>query len=223
MMYQQGCFAGGTVLRIANDLAENNNGARVLVVCSEITAVIFQGPNEAHIDSLIGQALFGDGAAAIIVGSSPVAGVEKPLFVLVSTAQTIIPDSEDALKLHLCEAGLTFHASKDVPNLISNNIEKSLVEAFQPLGLGISDWSSIFWAFHQGVKAIIDHVEWRMGLKPDKIRAARHVLSVCGNLTSACVLFILDELRKVSGGWAQDHWGRARVGCPLWVRARTHH
>ena len=38
MMYQQGCFAGGTVLRLAKDLAENNRGARVLVVCSEITA-----------------------------------------------------------------------------------------------------------------------------------------------------------------------------------------
>ncbi|KAL4333412.1 hypothetical protein GQ457_07G016330 [Hibiscus cannabinus] len=39
MMYQQGCFAGGTVLRVAKDLAENNKGARVLVVCSEITTV----------------------------------------------------------------------------------------------------------------------------------------------------------------------------------------
>ncbi|KAK4482078.1 hypothetical protein RD792_011570 [Penstemon davidsonii] len=32
MMYQQGCYGGGTVLRMAKDLAENNVGARVLVV-----------------------------------------------------------------------------------------------------------------------------------------------------------------------------------------------
>ncbi|KAI3808453.1 hypothetical protein L1987_24404 [Smallanthus sonchifolius] len=44
MMYQQGCFGGGTVLRLAKDLAENNKGARVLVVCSEIiSAVTFRG------------------------------------------------------------------------------------------------------------------------------------------------------------------------------------
>ncbi|KAJ6705027.1 HYDROXYMETHYLGLUTARYL-COA SYNTHASE [Salix purpurea] len=61
MMYQQGCFAGGTVLRLAKDLAENNKGARVLVVCSEITAVTFRGPSDTHLDSLVGQALFGDG------------------------------------------------------------------------------------------------------------------------------------------------------------------
>ncbi|CAL5018189.1 unnamed protein product [Urochloa decumbens] len=44
MLYHQGCFAGGMVLRIAKDLAENNRGARVLIVCSEITVVTFRGP-----------------------------------------------------------------------------------------------------------------------------------------------------------------------------------
>lgn len=32
MMYQQGCFAGDTGLHLAKDLAENDKGARVLVV-----------------------------------------------------------------------------------------------------------------------------------------------------------------------------------------------
>ncbi|PRQ26659.1 putative 3,5-dihydroxybiphenyl synthase [Rosa chinensis] len=41
MIYQQGCFAGGTVLRIAKDVAENNAGARVLIVCCEITTMFF--------------------------------------------------------------------------------------------------------------------------------------------------------------------------------------
>ncbi|CAN1179851.1 Chalcone synthase 1A, partial [Linum perenne] len=97
MMYQQGCFAGGTVLRLAKDLAENNKGVRVLVVCSEITAVTFRGPSQAHLDSLVGQALFGEGAAAVIVGSDPNLEVEKPMFEIVYTAQTIVPDSEGAI------------------------------------------------------------------------------------------------------------------------------
>ncbi|CAN1143419.1 Chalcone synthase (Fragment) [Linum perenne] len=96
-MYQQGCFAGGTVLRLAKDLAGNNKGARVLVVCSEITAVTFRGPSEAHLDSLVGQVLFGDGAAAVIVGSDPNLEIEKPMFEIVYMAQTIVPDSEGAI------------------------------------------------------------------------------------------------------------------------------
>ncbi|PPR81453.1 hypothetical protein GOBAR_AA39261 [Gossypium barbadense] len=276
MMYQQGCFAGGTVLRVAKDLAENNKGARVLVVCSEITAVTFRGPSDTHLDSLVGQALFGDGAAAVIIGADPVPEIEKPMFELVSAAQTVLPDSDGAIDGHLrevvenitrlsnvqlniqiegirlrynllCkvigvvqkiirvsnvqlniqlekkekpmfelvsaaqtilpdsdgaidghlrEVGLTFHLLKDVPGLISKNIEKSLVEAFQPLG--ISDWNSLFWIAHPGGPAILDQVEAKLALKPEKLRATRHVLSEYGNMSSACVLFILDEMRKKS-------------------------
>nr|Q9FEY5.1 RecName: Full=Chalcone synthase H1; Short=CHS_H1; AltName: Full=Naringenin-chalcone synthase CHS_H1; AltName: Full=Phloroisovalerophenone synthase; Short=3-methyl-1-(trihydroxyphenyl)butan-1-one synthase; Short=Valerophenone synthase [Humulus lupulus]CAC19808.1 chalcone synthase [Humulus lupulus] len=194
MMYQQGCFAGGTVLRVAKDLAENNKGARVLVVCSEITAVTFRGPNDTHLDSLVAQALFGDGSAALIIGADPIPEIEKPIFELVSAAQTILPDSDGAIDGHLREVGLTFHLLKDVPGLISKNIEKSLVEAFKPLG--ISDWNSLFWITHPGGPAILDQVESKLGLKPEKLRATRHVLGEYGNMSSACVLFILDEMRR---------------------------
>nr|UZK98268.1 CHS [Blumea balsamifera] len=196
MMYQQGCFAGGTVLRLAKDLAENNKGARVLVVCSEITAVTFRGPSDTHLDSLVGQALFGDGAAAVIIGSDPVPEVEKPLLELVSAAQTILPDSDGAIDGHLREVGLTFHLLKDVPGLISKNIEKSLNEAFKPIG--ISDWNSLFWIAHPGGPAILDQVESKLALKPEKLEATRQVLSDYGNMSSACVLFILDEVRRKS-------------------------
>ncbi|KAK2990952.1 hypothetical protein RJ640_013979 [Escallonia rubra] len=68
MMYQQGYFAGGTVLRLAKDLAENNAGARFLVVYFEITVVTFRGPFDTHLDSLVGQALFSDGVVAVTEG-----------------------------------------------------------------------------------------------------------------------------------------------------------
>ncbi|RZC51335.1 hypothetical protein C5167_019765 [Papaver somniferum] len=196
MMYQQGCFAGGTVMRLAKDLAENNAGARVLVVCSEITAVTFRGPADTHLDSLVGQALFGDGAGAMIIGADPDLSVERPLFQIVSAAQTILPDSHGAIDGHLREVGLTFHLLKDVPGLISKNIEKSLDEAFKPIG--ITDWNSLFWIAHPGGPAILDQVEAKLGLQEEKLRATRHVLSEYGNMSSACVLFILDEMRKKS-------------------------
>ncbi|RYR12476.1 hypothetical protein Ahy_B04g070019 isoform B [Arachis hypogaea] len=182
MMYQQGCF--------------NNKGARVLVVCSEITAVTFRGPSETHLDSLVGQALFGDGAAALIVGSDPLPEIEKPIFELVWTAQTLAPDSEGAIDGHLREVGLTFHLLKDVPSIVSKNINKALTEAFDPLG--ISDYNSIFWIAHPGGPAILDQVEEKLNLKPEKMKATRDVLSNYGNMSSACVLFILDEMRKKS-------------------------
>ncbi|KAL0456828.1 UNVERIFIED_CONTAM: Chalcone synthase [Sesamum latifolium] len=172
MMYKQGCFAGGTVLRVAKDSAENNAGARVLVVCSEITAMTFRGPSESHLDNLVGHALFGD------------------------ASQTILPDSTDALVGHLREAGLFVNLSPDIPYHISKNIENSLIEAFGPLG--ISDWNSIFWVVHPGGRAILDQIETKLALKPEKLRSSRHVLREYGNMSSACVFFVLDEMRKSS-------------------------
>nr|ADO85325.1 chalcone synthase [Boesenbergia rotunda] len=205
MMYQQGCFAGGTVLRLAKDLAENNRGARVLVVCSEIRVVTFRGPSESHLDNLVGQALFGDGAGAIIVGADPDLETERPLFELVSASQTILPDSEGAIVAHLREVGLTFHLLKNVPVLISKNIEKILVEAFAPLG--IDDWNSIFWIAHPGGPAILDQVEAKLALEKEKMAATRQVLSEYGNMSSSSVMFILDEMRRKS---AQE--GKATTG-----------
>ncbi|KAL2230202.1 UNVERIFIED_CONTAM: Chalcone synthase [Sesamum indicum] len=196
MMYEQGCFAGGTVLRVAKDLAENNAGARVLVVCAEITAITFRGPSGSHLDNLVGHALFGDGAGAVILGSDPKVGVERPLFQLLSASQTILSDSTGALVGHLREAGLFVNLSPDIPYHISENIENSLIEAFEPLG--ISDWNSIFWVAHPGGRAILDQIEIKLALKPEKLRSSRHVLSEYGNMSSACVLFVLDEMRKTS-------------------------
>jgi chalcone synthase len=85
---------------------------------------------------------------------------------------------------------------KDVPGLISNNIEKCLVEAFTRLG--IDDWNSLFWIAHPGGPAILDQVEHKLGLKEEKMRATREVLKEYGNMSSACVLFILDEMRRKS-------------------------
>lgn len=197
MMYQQGCSAGGMVLRLAKDLAENNKGSRVLVVSSEITAVIFRGPNENDLDSLVGQALFGDGAAAIIVGSDPDLTIEHPLFKIVSTNQTFIPDTEMLINLHVREEGLVFdNLHKDVPKKISENIENVLMHAVSPFGL--TDWNSLFWIVHPGGRAILDHVELTLNLTKEKLRASRQVLREYGNMTSACVLFIIDEMRKTS-------------------------
>ncbi|KAJ0962820.1 hypothetical protein J5N97_027942 [Dioscorea zingiberensis] len=208
MFYHLGCYAGGTVLRLAKDLAENNKGARVLVVCAEIMALTFRGPDEAHFDNLIGQAIFGDGAAALVVGADPVEDVEKPVFELALASQVVLPDSEGAVEGHLIEAGLTFHLLNKLPNIVAKNLEMSLAEVFEPLG--ISDWDDLFYIVHPGGPAILDKAEEQLKLKPGKLRATRHVLSEYGNMSSATVLFIMDEVRRRSAEEKKGTTGEGR-------------
>ncbi|KAF3434019.1 hypothetical protein FNV43_RR25122 [Rhamnella rubrinervis] len=172
ILYNHGCYAGGSVLRLAKDLSENSAGARVLAVCAENMAICFSGPNENHVDMLVGQAIFGDGAAAVIVGADPKTNgdEERPLFEMVWSDQTLIPQSEGALCGCVGETGAVYTLSKDIPSLVGSNIEIGLKEALGPMG--ISDWNSLFCAIHPGGPAVLNQ--------------------------SPTVIFVLDELRKKS-------------------------
>lgn len=93
--------------------AESNAGARLLAVCSEITVGTFRAPSDENLSCLVNRAIVGDGTAALIVGACPDINTERPLFHIVPTAQTILPDSEDAIKGHFREVGPTVHLSKN--------------------------------------------------------------------------------------------------------------
>ncbi|THU53001.1 hypothetical protein C4D60_Mb10t09840 [Musa balbisiana] len=205
MLYNQACHIGAQILRIAKDIAENNKDARVLVVACELNTLIFRGPDERDFLSLAGQAAFADGAAAVIVGADPIQGVEKPIFEMMSAAQVTVPDCERAVGGHLKEIGLTFHFMNQLPMLISNNLENCLLEAFKPLG--ITDWNEVFWVSHPGNWGIMDAIERKVGLKQEKLRSSRHVFGEYGNMMSATVLFVMDDVRKRSAAE-----GRATTG-----------
>ncbi|KAJ4972965.1 hypothetical protein NE237_006139 [Protea cynaroides] len=197
MMYHLGCYGGGSVLRVAKDLAENNKGARVLVVCSEINSASgFKGPSETDFHTLLGLAIFADGAAALVVGADPDLSIERPLFQLFSASSAILPDSDDMVAGHLRQAGLSISLSKDVAKTICGNIENCLLEAFKKIG--INDWNSIFWIAHPGGPAILNQIETTLGMKEEKLKASRKVLSEFGNMSSPTVLFVLDEMRRKS-------------------------
>ncbi|KAM3310352.1 hypothetical protein ACQJBY_031193 [Aegilops geniculata] len=200
MLYLNGCNSASTALRVAKDIAENNRDARVLVVCAELTLILLRAPeDEADKATLIMQALFGDGAGAVIVGADANRGsVERPLFEMVAASQTVIPGSERAAAGRLSEDGLLFCPAVEMTTLIRENVEQCLVDALRPLGLS-GGWNSLFWAVHPGGRAILDGVEAVLRLEPEKLAASRHVLSEYGNMSGPTVIFVLDEIRRRRG------------------------
>lgn len=157
---------------------------------AEIIAMFFHGPSETHLDILVGQTIFGDGAAAVIVGASPDTAIEWPLFELAWTGESLVPKSEARVVGHLSEMGLTYYLSKNLPMWIGKNIENCMVDAFS--STGISDWNSLFYIVHPGGPAVLDRIQESLGLEEGKFKATRHVLSEYGNMASPCVLFVLD-------------------------------
>ncbi|KDP32881.1 hypothetical protein JCGZ_12173 [Jatropha curcas] len=193
MMYQQGCFAGAAALRLAKDIAENNVDSRILIVCSENMTVSFHAPSDTHLDILVGSAIFGDGAAAIIAGSTPSTS-ERPLFHVFFASQKLIPDSKNGIVGHTREMGLSYYLSRSVPQLIEDNIVQCLSEIFG----SNKDWNSIFYVVHPGGPTVLNGLERKLSLTKLRLRASRHVLNEYGNMWGPSVFFILDEVRKKS-------------------------
>jgi bisdemethoxycurcumin synthase len=209
MLYLNGCFAGAAALRLAKDLAENNRGARVLVVSAELSILFFAKPEEGKFQTLVNQGFFGDGSSAVIVGADPVSTVERPLFEIVSAAQTIIPETENALLIHLSSGGLIGSSMhRHLPDLIGGNIKRCLQDSLSPLGLD-PKWNELFWVVHPGSVGIMDGIEAALQLKPDKLGASRRVLCDYGNMLSATVVFVLDEMRRrmASAQGEKFEWG----------------
>ncbi|GMI74080.1 TRANSPARENT TESTA 4, CHALCONE SYNTHASE [Hibiscus trionum] len=199
MIYNQGCFAAGTALRLAKDLAENNAGAQVLIVCCELNLVCFHAPNsETPSDVLVGSAIFSDGAAAVIVGgANPNTTTNRqPLFQIISANQTMIPNTDEFVAAKIREMGMDYRLSRDLPAVISNNIEQCLLKVFTPFG--IDDWNRLFYTIHPGGPAVLRAIEQKLGLTSDKLGTSWHVLSEYGNMGCPSVLFVLDELRRKS-------------------------
>ncbi|KAF8684442.1 hypothetical protein HU200_044336 [Digitaria exilis] len=194
MLYMNGCAGGSATLRVAKGIAENNRDARVLVASADLSLVFFRAPDETHVDTLVMQALFGDGAGAVVVGADPVSG-ERPGFEMVSASQTTVPGSRNIARGQLREDGLLFHLSKEIPSLVRENIERCVGDALAPLG-AFTSWNELFWVVHPGGLAILDSVEEGLGLDPRKLEASRRVLRDYGNLAGPSVIFVLDELRR---------------------------
>ncbi|KAH1065171.1 hypothetical protein J1N35_030158 [Gossypium stocksii] len=197
MTYNQGCLSRATALRLTKDLAENNAGARVLIVCSENMVMSFQPPSETHLDILIGSTIFSDKAATLIVGANSIVSINKcPLFQIVSASQTSIPESDDIPIMKIREMAMEYYLLRNLPKYVSNNIKQCMVEVFTPFG--ISKWENLFYVVHPGGVAILNGIEEKLGLNKERLRASRHVLSEYGNMSGPSVIFVLDEMRKMS-------------------------
>ncbi|KAA8515882.1 hypothetical protein F0562_019061 [Nyssa sinensis] len=208
MLYFLGCYGGVTGLRIAKDIAENNPGSRVLLTTSETTILGFRPPNKERPYDLVGAALFGDGAAAVIIGTDPLTGKESPFLELNYAVQQFLPDTHNVIDGRLSEEGINFKLGRDLPQRIEDNIEEFCKKLMAKAGL--KNFNDLFWAVHPGGPAILNRLESTLNLSTEKLDCSRRALMDFGNVSSNTIFYVMEymkeELKKRGGG---EEWGLA--------------
>ncbi|XP_061343712.1 type III polyketide synthase B [Gastrolobium bilobum] len=212
MLYFVGCSGGVAGLRVAKDIAENNPGSRVLLATSETTIIGFKPPNADRPYDLVGVALFGDGAGAMIIGSDPILETEKPLFELHTAIQEFLPDTEKKIDGRLTEEGISFKLARELPQIIEDNVEEFCNKLMGVVGFQNKEYNKLFWAVHPGGPAILNRMEKRLDLFPEKLNASRRALMDYGNASSNTIVYVLEymieeSLKIKKDGGEDPEWG----------------
>lgn len=198
MLYFMGCSGGVAGLRVAKDIAENNPGSRVLLATSETTIIGFKPPSIDRPYDLVGVALFGDGAGAMIIGTDPVSYSERPLFELHTAIQNFLPETEKIIDGKLTEEGISFKLARELPHIIEDNVEGFCHKLMRNAGVAEKEYNKLFWAVHPGGPAILNRIEKRLDLLPEKLNASRRALMDYGNASSNTIVYVLEYMIEES-------------------------
>jgi alkylresorcinol/alkylpyrone synthase len=199
-----GCYAALPALRTAAALVRSS-GQRALVVSVELCSLHLQPATSRS--EVVSQALFGDGAAAALIGPEPLDPPQATLGgvspAIVAARAATLPDSQDRMGWLIGDDGFHMSLSPRVPALVDRGLGTLVERLLQPHGLEPADVAH--WAVHPGGPEILDRVQRRLGLSDAQLAPSREVLADGGNRSSATVLFILESM-VASGEVRPGQW-----------------
>ncbi len=184
-----GCFGAFKGLAIAKALALCDPSHRILIVCTELCSLHFQANDQ--VDTFVANALFGDGAAAAIVGCGARDG-EEPLWEIVREASMAFPDSRDYMTWDASDHGFVMRLSVEVPFLV----RKQIASFAKELCAGEALFAECDWAIHPGGKAILHGIGTACGIGREELKASWATLARYGNMSSPTFLFVLEALKQ---------------------------
>jgi predicted naringenin-chalcone synthase len=191
-----GCASGLVALQQAWNHLQAFPEHRAAVVAVEICSAAYF--HDDRLESAVAHAIFADGAGAVALarhGSGPSMVAHRTLF-----------RSE-----HLPAMGFEYPGgrprvilSKDVRR-IGASMMKEMADVLMT-GEGLKRADIRHFVLHSAGRRVIDQARKLLDLTDEQVAASRHVLRHFGNMSSATVVFVLDEVLRSANAFPGD-WG----------------
>jgi alkylresorcinol/alkylpyrone synthase len=185
-----GCVAGAAGISRAADYVRAYPDQVAVVLSVELCSLTLQR-GDVSMANLISAGLFGDGAAAVIVAGAD-CGLSGPS--ILATRSVFYPDTEEMMGWDVSEKGFRIILSRDIPDLVRKNLARDLDDFLAERGLTRADIGS--WVLHTGGPKILEATADALGLKNGQLDVSWDCLRRTGNLSSASVLVVLEEVMK---------------------------
>jgi alkylresorcinol/alkylpyrone synthase len=158
-----------------------------LVVSAEVCSTTFVYGDRSK-SNLIATALFGDGAAAVVLVPGG-EGVE-----VLCGHSHLLPDSEDVMGWQIDDEGLRVVFARSIPQIVGEMAGAIVRDAAGRAGLPAE--AIAHFVFHPGGTKVLGAYAETLGLDAAQLRHARDVLRECGNMSSPSVLFVLERFLR---------------------------
>ena len=185
-----GCVAGAAAISRAADYVRAYPDQAALVLSVELCSLTLQR-EDVSMANLISAGLFGDGAAAVIVAGAD-CGLSGPS--ILATRSVFYPNTEEMMGWDVSEKGFRIVLSREIPDLVRKNLARDLDDFLAERGLTRADIGN--WALHTGGPKILEATAEALGLKNGELDVSWQCLRRTGNLSSASVLVVLEEVMK---------------------------
>jgi alkylresorcinol/alkylpyrone synthase len=195
-----GCVGGAAGIARAADYVRAYPDQIAVLLSVELCSLTLQR-DDLSVANQISSALFGDGAAAVVIAGSEV-DIAGPR--IVDTRASFYPDTEDVMGWAISESGFSIVLSPTVPDVVRENLGRDVDSFLADHALKRSDIGC--WVMHTGGPKVLRATEEALGLEESQTSASWDVLRRTGNLSSASVLLVLEEImnrrRPPAGTWS---------------------
>jgi alkylresorcinol/alkylpyrone synthase len=181
-----GCAGGVNGLALTGTLAAADPGSHWLFVTVETCSISIRLDSEDPA-AVVATALFGDGAAASVVG-----GNGTGIATIVGAAEKLWPDTLRIMGWDIEDPGLAVVFDRAIPPFIEAELATAVDEMLGQLG--VERGSIDRFCCHPGGVKVIDAIEAALQLPQGELNLEREVLHDFGNMSAPTVLFVLDRL-----------------------------
>jgi len=185
-----GCVAGAAGIARAADYVRAYPSQAAALVSVELCSLTIQR-EDLSVANLISSGLFADGSAAVIVTGDQL-NANGPE--IVATRSVFYPQTEEMMGWKVSEKGFSIVLSPQVPTLIRENLGRDVDAFLGEHGYTRSDIGS--WVLHTGGPKVLEATGDALDLHNGELDASWDCLKRVGNLSSASVLVVLEDVMK---------------------------
>ncbi|MGP0020607.1 MAG: type III polyketide synthase [Candidatus Sulfotelmatobacter sp.] len=185
-----GCVAGAAGIARAADYVRAYPAQAAALVSVELCSLTIQR-DDLSVANLISSGLFADGSAAVIVTGNDMNATGPEIL---ATRSVFYPDTEEMMGWKVTEKGFRITLSPEVPVLIREHLGHDVDSFLGEHGHKRGDIGS--WVLHTGGPKVLEATAAALDLHDGQLDASWDCLKKVGNLSSASVLVVLEDVMK---------------------------